>query len=346
VVLPCFKAFTGAGRAVRKRNDNPCFDGPFAPMCEAFVRQKRAMGIQYNGQIWALRRFNNLAKTFEIEGYKITRELATAWLERDTNKSVSYHNNRIYIIWQFADFLVQQGHDSYLRRFKLRKSSTHTPYIFTKEEMGLIFRQLDKMEYSPCSPLKYLAFPVLYRMLYGCGLRISEALDLTLKDVDVENQMLHIATGKNDKERLVPMSKSLTHWCADFIARAHDKHNEGHVFFFDRDGSAYCVSNIEKHFRSLLWDADIPYCGKNLGPRLHDIRHTFVCHRLNEWVKEGSDLMATLPLLSKYLGHENVGGTQWYLELTGEAFPDITEKMNVLAGYVFPEVGGEYFENL
>jgi integrase len=330
---------------MRKRNDNPCFDGPFAPMCTAFVRQKRAMGIQYDGQIWVLRRFDNFAKTFAIEDYKITKELASAWIEKSPNESASYHSNRLYMMWQFADFLVQQGYDSYLSRFKQRKSSMHTPYIFTLEEMGRIFRRLDQMKGSPCSPLKHLAFPVLYRMLYGCGLRISEALALTLKDVDVENQILHVASGKNDKERLVPMSKSLSRWCSDYIEKAHGGHNESHSFFFGRDGSSYCVSNIEKHFRALLWDVDIPYCGKNLGPRLHDIRHTFVCHRLNSWVKEGADLMATLPVLSKYLGHENVAGTQWYLKLTGEAYPDIVEKMNALAGYVFPEFGGGYFEN-
>lgn len=330
---------------MRRRNDNPCFDGPFAPMCEAFVRQKRAMGIEYNGQIWVLRRFDNYAKAFEVEDYIITRELASAWVEKSPNEAASYYNSRLYIMWQFADFLVQQGYDSYLGRFKLRKGSTHTPYIFTKEEMSGIFRQLDQMEQSPCSPLKHLAFPVLYRMLYGCGLRISEALNLTLKDVDVEKQMLHITTGKNDKERLVPMSQSLTRWCSDFIAQVHGGHGEPYIFFFRRDGSSYCISNIEKHFRSLLWDVDIPYCGRNLGPRLHDIRHTFVCHRLNDWVKEGADLMATLPLLSKYLGHENVAGTQWYLKLTGEAYPDLMDKMNELAGYVFPEVGGGYFEN-
>lgn len=330
---------------MRKRNDNPCFDGPFAPMCEAFVRQKRVMGIEYNGQIWVLRRFDNFAKPFEVENYKITKELVSAWIEKDPNESAAYHNNRLYIMWQFADFLVQQGYGSYLSRFKLRKNSMHIPYIFTKEEMGRIFQRLDRMEQSPCSPFKHLVFPVLYRILYGCGLRISEALNLTLEDVDVGNQMLHIATGKNDKERLVPMSQSLTRWCSDFIEQAHDGHDATHVFFFRRDASPYCVSNIEKHFRSLLWDVDIPYCGKNSGPRLHDIRHTFVCHRLNDWVKEGADLMATLPLLSKYLGHENVAGTQWYLKLTGEAYPDLMDKMNELAGYVFPEVGGGYFEN-
>ena len=331
---------------MRRRVDYPVFDGPFAPMCEAFVRQRRALGVQYNGQIWMLRRFDSFAKGFHIQDFKITKELASAWMEKSPNESDGYYASRLYAIWHFADFLVQQGYDSYFRRFKLRRNSAHAPYIFTKDEMSRIFAALDKMEYSPCSPNKHRAFPVLYRILYGCGLRISEALHLTVKDVDIQNRMIHIASGKNDKERLVPMSESLTRWRLAYVDEIHAKHDESHMFFYSRDEKPYCVSNIEKHFRTLLCDVDIPYCGRTLGPRLHDIRHTFVCHRLNEWASSGFDLMAGLPVLSKYLGHENVAGTQWYLKMTAEAYPEITEKMNELTGYVFPEFGGDCLEEL
>jgi len=296
------------------------------------------------GQIWILRSFDNLAKEFDINNYVITRELSSAWMKKSPNESTSHHNNRLYVMWRFADYLVQQGYDSYLSRFKLRKNSTHTPYIFTKSEIAKIFAELDKMEFSPCSPEKHITFPVLYRMLYGCGLRISEALNLTVKDVDIKNKMIRIFAGKNDRERLVPMSETLRNHCNVLIKKVHNKNGENYVFFHSRDGKPYCVTNIEKHFRMLIWDVGIPYCGRELGPRLHDLRHTFVCHKLNEWAKTGVDLMNGLPVLSKYLGHINLTGTQWYLKLTAEAYPDIAEKMNELTGYVFPEVGGEYFE--
>lgn len=320
------------------------FSGPFAPMCEAYVRQRRALGVQYNGQIWTLRSFDNFAKDFCINDYIVTKDLATAWAVKSPNESEAFYNSRLYVMWQFADFLVQQGYDSQLSRFKLRKSSKHTPYIFTKDEIRKIFAKLDTMEHTPCSPVKHIAFPVLFRILYGCGLRISEALSLTFADINIENRMIHVVSGKNGKERLVPISDSLARHCSVFISSVHNGHDETHLLFHSRDCKPYTKSNIDKYFRSLLWDVGIPYCGKFLGPRLHDIRHTFVCHRLNDWVKNGVDLMATLPVLSKYLGHENVTGTAWYLKLTAEAYPDITDKMNALAGYVFPEVGGEYIE--
>ena len=51
-----------------------------------------------------------------------------------------------------------------------------------------------------------------------------------------------------------------------------------------------------------------------------------------------------LPILSKYVGHTGVASTQYYLKLTAEAFPDVLDKMNELTGLVFPEVGGELYE--
>jgi len=327
------------------RNNTPAFSGPFTTMCEMYVRQKRALGFKYEGGIWILRAFDNFSKDFDVQGFHITRELAYAWCQKRPNESNCYHSNRIYEMRKFAEFLVRQGYESYMPRLKLRKESGHTPYVFTVDEMSRIFKHLDQMTPSPCSSLKHLSFPLLYRMLYGCGLRISEALNLTLKDVDIQAGVIRINNGKNNKERLVPISGSLLRRCKQYISEVHHGHDGTHQLIFGRDGRPYCVSNIEKHFRDLMWDVDIPYCGRKLGPRVHDIRHTFVCHRLNQWVRENVDLMVMLPVLSKYLGHENVAGTQWYLKLTAEAYPDVTGKMNELTGYVFPEIGGEYFDS-
>jgi len=327
------------------RNNTPDFDGSFAPMCEMYIRQKRALGYKYEGGIWILRSFDNFSKTFDVKNYCITKELAQAWSEKRPHETDKYHANRIYEMRKFAEFLVKQGYESYAPRYKLQTSySNHTPYIFSAEEIQRIFKHLDLMEYTPCSPIMHLSHPLIYRILYGCGMRISEVLNLRVEDVLIDKSIIRIKQGKNDKERLVPISSSLTNRISNYIAAVHKNHNGSHQFFYSRDDKAYCVSTFEKHFREILWEADIPYCGKSLGPRVHDVRHTFICHKLNQWAKDDVDLMTMLPVLSRYVGHENVAGTQWYLKLTAEAYPDITEKMNGLSGYVFPEIGDEYFE--
>ena len=185
---------------------------------------------------------------------------------------------------------------------------------------------------------------MLYRMLYACGFRINEVLGLKLQDVDLEKGIVHLTKTKNNIERLVPMSDSLTVYCKRFAADLHAEHPADFPFIATMHGEHYCISAIERHFRDLLWEAGIPYGGKLLGPRVHDIRHTFVCHQLYRWAKEGADLMVMLPILSKYLGHTGVLSTQWYLRLTAEAYPEVTETMDALTDCVFPEIGGELLE--
>ena len=91
-------------------------------------------------------------------------------------------------------------------------------------------------------------------------------------------------------------------------------------------------------FRELLRLAHIPYGGKGNGPRPHDIRHTFAVHCLNNWVLSGEDLTAALPVLSRYLGHNGLTGTQKYLQLTAQMYPDILTKLETKFGDLIPKV--------
>ena len=124
--------------------------------------------------------------------------------------------------------------------------------------------------------------PLLFRMLYGCGLRISEALALLKSDVDLKDGVLHIRHGKNDRERIVPMSVSLTEECRKYAQAVHKGTADSIPFFYAKEWTPYSKSAIGKFFRGILWDVGIPYREKQLGPRVHDIRHTLCCHNIQK----------------------------------------------------------------
>lgn len=327
----------------RVRKD-PSFDGPFAEMCRAFVSYKRSLGVQYNGQIQLLHSFDNFSKDFTVNDYEISMELAEAWSRRRHGECETHRSARILVMRHFAQYLTANGYRTYMQPFKFKSDHQHTPYIFTHEEMKRIFHALDHAEPSPKSVYRNKVYPMLYRILYACGLRIGEALGLKLRDIDVEKGLIHLTKTKNNIERLVPMSDSLSDYCRRFVEDIHSQSPADFPFICTMHGEHYCASAIQRHFRDLLWDAKIPYGGRLLGPRVHDLRHTFACHQLYRWASEGKDLMVMLPILSKYLGHSGVLSTQWYLRLTGEAYPDIMEKMTALSGCVFPEIGGVLLE--
>ncbi len=95
--------------------------------------------------------------------------------------------------------------------------------------------------------------------------------------------------------------------------------------------------SIYHQFRRLLREIGIPHGGKGQGPRLHDLRHTFAVHRLEQWYRQGENLGAKLPLLSTYMGHRSLVGTQRYLRLTPAIFPDIQRRLDKQFGQVVPQ---------
>ncbi len=320
------------------------FSGPFAPMLTLYVKEKQAIGYDYVGGYNVLKIFDTFSKSFEIHNYELTKEIVLEWAKKRPNEHDAHRSSRIMYLQHFASFLNTHGYYGYVSLQQKLHFPQHTAYVFTKEEIKKLFESLDVMEYSPYSPLKHLVFPLLYRMLYGCGFRISELLNITVGDVDIEKGIVHIHDAKNGNERPVPMSSTLTARCQEYYDLCLKDKTKTYPFLAKKDGTFYSVSNIEVHFREQLWLAGIPYHGREIGPRVHDLRHTFICHRLNEWASEGTDLMVMLPILSKYVGHSGVASTQYYLKLTAEAFPDVLNKMEGLTGYVFPEVGGDLHE--
>jgi integrase/recombinase XerD len=98
------------------------------------------------------------------------------------------------------------------------------------------------------------------------------------------------------------------------------------------EGTFYCL------FRKVLRQAQISHLGRGKGPRIHDFRHVFAVNCLKKWVLEGRDLNNCLPYLSAYLGHKDLRGSQRYLHLTADLYPDITSKIEKYCSFIIPEV--------
>lgn len=192
------------------------------------------------------------------------------------------------------------------------------PYIYSEAELK---RLLDAVP-AACAgraPIQDDVFRTLLLVLYGAGLRISEAIALTLGDVDVSDALLRIGTSKFYKTRLVPMGKDLTEVVAQYSVQRNQRHCatvEAPFFCFD-DGTPLSKSAARSAFRRLRIHAKVQ-CGgcHRHQPRLHDLRHSAAVHRLIAWYRTGADLHRLLPKLATYLGHVDLSATQRYLTLT------------------------------
>lgn len=240
---------------------------------------------------------------------------------------------------QFSRFLVDTGHEAYLPPSFHWGTDTFTPYVFTHEEIEHILQAADNIQPVPHSREMHKELPVLFRLLYGCGLRVSEAVGLLCRDVDLGKGILTIRETKNGRDRLIPLSDSLQQLMHDYKSNIGYWLCDDDFFFPAPDRTMLSTFTVYQRFRRLLWAAGIPYKGKGNGSRLHDLRHTFAVHTLQKWVETGEDLTAMLPVLSVFMGHKSIHATSRYLRLTAEVYPDVMRQVEDTCAYVVP--GGD-----
>jgi len=169
-------------------------------------------------------------------------------------------------------------------------------------------------------------------------MRSSELTHLRKKDIDLNNGLVFVSHSKFSKERYIPINKNLNEQLCSFSK--HMQHyvqwNKSDFFFINSHGTF--IKDIYHPFREALMLAGISHGGRGVGPRVHDIRHTFAVHCLRKWVRESKDLTTALPYLSAYMGHVGIRSSQYYLRLTAELYPDIIEKLDINYGWIIPEV--------
>lgn len=321
-----------------KSYDLDGFVGGFKELLIQFIQMKRSLGFGYIDEANQLKRFSQFTLKFTIKNYSLTKELADAWTEKRPNERDRTMARRIIVLRQFALFLSNLGYDEYIPacRAKINRH-LYVPYIFTPEQLRCFFAECENIKSYPLSN-QHLVYPAVYRLLYGCGLRISEALALKKKNVDLEQGIVTIRASKFDKDRLIPMSSSLTRYLKDYSLKIHILSTPEDFFFMKRDKTAFSSDIVYGNFRKILWKIGISHGGRGRGPRLHDFRHTFAVYSLNQMVRQGMDLYCALPILSTYLGHASVAATEGYVKLTGETYPGILDTVSRVCAYVFPEV--------
>jgi len=316
------------------------YSGVLADICKNFIIEKRAVGYLYKREAKQLSEFSRFSENFVIPANTLTEEVVKAWINKKTTDSDRNRYARFSLIKQFSEYMQRMGYSTYCpKRDEIGKTyhNNYIPYIFTHEEIKKFFEAADAMPVRSISPRRHLVMPVMFRILYCCGLRVSEATELCDKDVDLDEGILVIHNSKFGKTRYVPMSAELTGVCAKYAKTRLIAEQGDDWFFAAPDGGHYSVKEIYYVFRNLLWQAEISHGGRGKGPRVHDFRHTFCVHCLQKWVKKGADPSTVLPRLSAYLGHDGFESTERYLRMTAEVYPEISELMQEKYGYVIPK---------
>lgn len=315
-------------------------DISLADAIAALVAEKQAVGYKYATEARILTRFDMFCRG-EFPGLDtVTQNSVQAWIgaARRRGSKPATLQGMAAPLRELARWLGRHGIPAYvLPNGVLPRPTRYVPHIYTDQELAALFTQTDRCH--PCSlvPFRHLAMPVLFRTIYACGLRLSEARMLHPDDVDIDTGVLQLRSTKGGKDRQVPVSEPLRVRLAAYHAHLAGWSTRD-WFFPGRSGQPLTVGNIERNFRRFLWQARIPHGGPGRGPRVHDLRHTFAVNNFRFWFAQGQDIGALLPVLQTYMGHSSLRDTAYYLRLTAESYPDITARVEQATGDVVPPV--------
>jgi integrase/recombinase XerD len=263
----------------------------------------------------------------------ITQALALAWAQQPADAQPSHWAQRLSFVRGFARYRSSSDPRTQiplpgLLPFQPKRAR---PYLYSDEEIEKLLRAALNM------PHRYkngAVLPWVYYCLFGLlsisGLRIGEARNLELQDVDLEAGVLTIRNAKFGKTRLVPLHASTCEVLADYIER-RQRHWAGRpvssYLFVSSWGNRLDSGQIHRAFYALSRQIGLRGESDSHGPRLHDLRHRFATNTLVNWYRSGLDPERRLPLLSAYLGHVHVADTQWYLEGTPELMREAMRRL-------------------
>jgi integrase/recombinase XerD len=263
----------------------------------------------------------------------ITQALALAWAQQPSNALPARWAQRLSFVRGFArhrsatDLRTQipaQG----LLPFQPKRAR---PYLYSDDEISRLLRAaLNMTTRFESAALRPWTFYCLFGLLSVSGLRLGEARNLELQDVDLEAAVLRIRGTKFGKTRLVPMHASTCKVLADYIARRNRHWANRPVssyVFVSSWGNRLDGGEIHRTFYALSRQIGLRGASDSHGPRLHDMRHRFATNALVQWYRSGQDPECRLPILSAYLGHVHVADTQWYLSGSPELMREAMHRL-------------------
>ncbi len=272
----------------------------------------------------------------------LTEEQVTGWISTFKGKSSSIANI-VYVIRAFLVHLKGYDFSAYIPPIPKVKDD-YIPYIFSDEEMKFIFSITDALQRRKPrkNTLIHVEFPMILRLMCGCGLRIGETLSLRVEDVDFDIGVLTLRHAKDKKQRLVPMHPSLTKILRQYcMAMGIIGYTEAYLFPTSDSLEPVTAHNAQHKFDFILEQSNIFLPGRKKhqrGPCLHCLRHVFVFKSFAKAEQEGRRIDDLVPYLSIYLGHDSLKETEKYMKFSSEMFPDAMELFDGYTAEIFPEV--------
>lgn len=299
-----------------------------AAAVSSYISLKRTQGLRFRAEDAILKAFCKAVGDILIASVEATAVLAFLDGRGPVTETWAKKYHVLTGLYRFALARGWVSASPLPRSIPKPAAPAFVPYIYSHTELK---RLLDAIP-AACTEraaIDAYVFRTLILLLYGAGLRLGEALALSVDDVDLQQACLDVRETKFFKHRLVPMGTDLTNVMCEYVVKRNGMHaaTADSPFLCCRDGSMLSQSAARNAFRRLLAMAKIEReGGTRRQPRLHDMRHTAAVHRVIAWYRSGVDLQERLPKLATYLGHVDLSATQRYLTMTPELLSEASQR--------------------
>jgi integrase len=302
---------------------------------EEFIALRRGLGYRSPSQERALRAFG---RHLDQQGYEgpIGLESSLDWATKTTSTDPCNPARRLTTVRGFLRHLAAIDGATEVPAPGLLGSTGHRkpPHIYSDQEISDLLHAAAGL--APAGGLRPCCYVALFGMLACTGLRINEALALRIGDVDLDQAVLTVRSGKRGRTRLVPLHPSAVPPLADYATEREQRYGPSgkDAAFFRTDRSDQIRDSAVHHAFSLLrrqlgWTTT----GRTRAPRVHDLRHTMVVRRIQAWHAEDVNVDANIAVLATYLGHVEVRDLYWYLSAVPELMGTVADRFEASAGH-------------
>ncbi len=312
-----------------------------------FYKYKQLCGYKYESAESVIYQFDRYYSSLNIKELLFTRDIIEPFLYLKDKTRISTQQWKASVLRQFADYALKNeiiDHAYQIPKISLKGEASFTPYIFSKEELVNIIKYINDYGSKSHSPTYNLhsntinAVAIVFKILISTGLRLGEALNLKIENIDFDNTLFIIKEAKNNNERLVPFSNTLKIEILKYISNTPFKIEDDANLFQIKYGRPLQSNTCSLYFRKAL-----AFNGIRKGARIHDFRHTYAVMALTQLQHNEKNINLSLTYLSDYLGHKSLAETQKYIWMTPELYEETKLKMNEYTSFIKTIYDGEKY---
>lgn len=279
-----------------------------------YLNLKESLGFSRSSHSYYLKEIDTFLVLKYPELTTLTEEITFEWTKKRQTECINTQKRRMTTIRELGKYLNAIGIESFILPSEyIGKYTRPTPYLFTDEELTRLFFAIDHLQPYFESPKREYIVPVLFRMMYCCGLRPAEPLVLQCGDVDLSSGTLFIRDSKGHRDRIIRMSNDLVELCRKF----DNLMGKRNWFFPYLNTDQPCKGYWVRNQLLICWrNSGLDYGQKHPTP--YDLRHNYATRIILKWLTEGLSFASMAPYLREYMGHSDFSSTQYYIHLLPE----------------------------